>query len=527
MEQNNNLTSSPAYAKVGNKPVVQLWGIGFKDNDCTVAEALDLIDFLQKRGCYVIGGTPTHWRDYGSDTRGPSNAAPNNEDYMPVYLKYDMISPWMAGRIKNVTDANNFYSHYLDDKTKCDQNNIKYMPCIFPGFAWSNWNSGAPNSAPRMAGEFMWAQARNIKKLGVSNMYFGMFDEYDEGTAIMKNATDWSTIPTDKYFQTTSTDGIWCSSDFQLRTAGAAIEMLKGTRPVSTNVPIPYSNGPVYYRNSFESRSQTYFITNSSGVNVYSTGTYNLDPCFYNNAVNTNNNVSTSNISIQQSNPKNGNASVIFSGTVSNATATAKYYYKIADLKIGVKPNMKLSFWKKTIDDLGQYVSVDFITKNNKTLRDNGYLVQSGVSISPTIAHGTVGANYEQFICKFGSGVLLGDTITGLVIGYDHVGTGTFTAYFDDFQIDELPDVTGIAFPEQPNLINVTIPSLSNGKYHLKMPESANYKVQIFSISGKLLLNTNFNSYEGDIDISNYANGVYMLKISTSKKEYTQKLVKM
>ncbi len=527
VEQNNNLTTSPAYAKVGNKPVVQLWGPGFKDNDCTVAEALDLIDFLQKRGCYVIGGTPTHWRDYGSDSRGPSNPAPNNEDYMPVYLKYDMISPWMAGRIRTVADANNFYTHWLDDKTKCDQNNIKYMPCIFPGFGWSNWNSGSPNSAPRSNGEFMWAQARNIKKLGVSSMYFGMFDEYDEGTAIMKNATDWSTIPTDQYFQTSSIDGIWCSSDFQLRTAGAAIEMLKGTRPVTTNVPVPYSNGPVYYRNSFESRSQTYFITNSSGVNVYSTGTYNLDPCFYKNSLLSSSNVLSPNVAIQQSNTKNGLSSVLFTGTVSNSSVVSKYYYKISEVKIAVKPNMKISFWKKTLSDLGRYVSVDISTKNNKTLRDYGYVDQNGTIMHPLSPRGTVSGDYEQFICKFGSGILLGDTITGIVIGYENTGTGTYTAYIDDIQIDELPDITSFNFPYSREMLNIASPSLSNGKYKLKMPENANYTLQVFNVSGKLLLSENFNNSEVDLDISNYGNGVYILNISTDKKKYTQKLVKL
>ena len=521
VEQNNNLTASPAYAKVGNKPVVQLWGPGFKDNDCTVAEALDLIDFLQKRGCFVIGGTPAYWRDYGNDTRGPSNPAPNNEDYMPVYLKYNMISPWMAGRFTNIAGANTFLAHLQADKTKCDQNNIKYMPCIFPGFGWSNWNDGPPNSAPRAAGEFMWAQAKNIKKLGVSSMYFGMFDEYDEGTAIMKNATDWSTIPTDQYFQTTSIDGTWCSSDFQLRTAGAAIEMLKGTRAVTTSVPVPYSNGPVYYRNSFESRSTTYI-----NKAISYTGTFNLDPCFYNNTLMMNSNVTNASTVIQQTNPRNGQSSVAFIGTVTS-TSAAKYYYKIGDLKIAVKPNMKISFWKKTVNDLGQYCSVDFITKNNKTLRDNGYLDQSGASISPATPRGTVGGNYEQFICKFGSGVLLGDTITGIVVGYEHTGVGTFTAYFDDFQIDDLPDITAVNFPENPSILNVASQSLSNGKYHLKMPQSDNYNMQVFDISGKLLVSKNFNNSEDDLDISSYANGIYILSISTNNKRYTQKLVKL
>ena len=138
-----------------------------------------------------------------------------------------------------------------------------------------------------------------------------------------------------------------------------------------------------------------------------------------------------------------------------------------------------------------------------------------------------MGGNYEQFICKFGSGVLLGDTITGIVVGYEHTGVGTFTAYFDDFQIDDLPDITAVNFPENPSILNVASQSLSNGKYHLKMPQSDNYNMQVFDISGKLLVSKNFNNSEDDLDISSYANGIYILSISTNNKRYTQKLVKL
>ena len=93
-----------------------------------------------------------------------------------------------------------------------------------------------------------------------------------------KSATDWSMLPTDAYFVTTSADGLWCSSDFYMRLAGAATELLKRKRALTTSVPITYSMGPVYYRNSFEQRTTSYSYTN----NVASkSGTFPLDPCFY------------------------------------------------------------------------------------------------------------------------------------------------------------------------------------------------------------------------------------------------------
>jgi hypothetical protein len=88
------------------------------------------------------------------------------------------------------------------------------MPHIYPGFAWSNWNHGGKNMYPRANGDYLWAQAVGATKNDVTALYVGMFDEYDEGTVLMKMAEDSSMVPVDRYFQTTSADGKWLSSDF-------------------------------------------------------------------------------------------------------------------------------------------------------------------------------------------------------------------------------------------------------------------------------------------------------------------------
>ena len=525
VEQNNQLTSSPAYAKVGNKPVVQIWGPGFTDNHPgTAAETIALIDFLKSRGCYVIGGTPTYWRTNNRDAKGPTQPLPaNQESFENVYVKYDMISPWMVGRFKDNAGADNQLSTQIADKDYCDSKNIKYLPVIFPGFAWSQWNTGNPNDAPRNAGELMWCQARNIKSLGVNSMYFAMFDEYDEGTAIMKAATDWSMIPTDQYFLTTSADGIWCSSDFQLRVAGASIEMLKGTRPATATVPVPYSNGPVFYRNSFEKRTTTYNYVNSVAQN---SGTFNIDPCFYNPVELSKSNVVSPICEIQPTNARSGLYSVKVSGSISS-NVSATYVYKTAAVKIAVKPNMKLSFWKKTENELGRYLVVDLMTKNGKNLRDNGYRDQNGTSMNPSSAHGTIGAGWEQFSCQFGNGVLLGDTITGIVIAYDHSGAGSFSAYFDDFLVDEGQDTpTGIEPLERIENKFTIYPNPSKGQYKLKMNQTAEYQLNVYDSLGRLLMNRKSNNTLETINLTGYSTGIYILNILSGKNNYTQKLFK-
>ena len=525
VEQNNQLTSSPAYAKVGNKPVVQVWGPGFTDNHPgTAAETIALIDFLKSRGCYVIGGTPTYWRTNNRDAKGPTQPLPaNQESFENVYVKYDMISPWMPGRFKDNAGADNQLITMIADKAYCDARNIKYLPVIFPGFAWSQWNTGSPNDAPRNAGELMWRQARNIKSLGASSMYFAMFDEYDEGTAIMKAATDWSMIPTDQYFLTTSADGIWCSSDFQLRVAGAAIEMLKGTRPATTTVPVPYSNGPVFYRNSFEKRTTAYNYVNGVAQN---TGTFNIDPCFYSPGVVTSSNVVTPACDIQTTNPRSGLYSVKASGSV-NSNVSATYVYKTAVVKIAVKPNLKLSFWKKTENDLGRYLFVDLITKNGGSLRNNGYWDQNGKNILQASGLGTTGAGWEQFSCQFGNGTLSGDTITGIVIAYDHYGSGSYSAYFDDFLVEEGQEIP-TAIPssmQNENKFNV-YPIPSRGLFYLKTNLPGEFRLSVYDTSGNLLLNRKSNNTLEMIDLTCYSAGIYFLSIISDKDNYIQKLVK-
>ena len=525
--EQNDLTKSDAYAKVGNKPVVQLWGTGMAGgkNPGTAAETIALIQFLQSRGCYVIGGTPRAWRTGTRDSKGTAQTSTipgDQENFEPVYQSYDMISPWMVGRIKNNADADAMLTGtMIPDKTYLDARNIDYMPVIFPGFAWSQWNTGDINSAPRNAGEFMWKQARNIKSLGVSSMYFAMFDEYDEGTAIMKNATDWSMLPTDQYFLSSSADGIWCSSDFQLRVAGDSVEMLKGIKPVTTNVPTPYSLGPVYYRNSFEKRTTVYNYIDGVAQN---TGTFNLDPCFYKSAVLANSNIVNPYCDIQTLNVRSGLYSVKVSGDINNNNA-AVYSKLIAEVKIPVTNTMKISFWKKTENDLGRYVFVDLITNTGKKLSTNGYTDQDGNSMSAATAHGTVGAGWEKFTCEFGKGTLLGETIVGIQINYAKTGIGSYTAYFDDFLVENGQALSTITPKFVENVISV-YPNPSHGVYTIKNNQNDSFTTSVYNLSGQMMLTKKSDNANETIDITGYPNGIYLLRINDKNNTYIQKLIK-
>lgn len=56
------LTASGSYLREEGRPVVVLRGLGAVDAPGTVAETMDLIDWLKDRGCYVVARVPAGWR---------------------------------------------------------------------------------------------------------------------------------------------------------------------------------------------------------------------------------------------------------------------------------------------------------------------------------------------------------------------------------------------------------------------------------------------------------------------------------
>ncbi|WP_254406903.1 glycoside hydrolase family 71/99-like protein [Streptomyces sp. GMY02] len=218
------LTSSPAYAREGGKPVVELWGLGVSNRAGTLQQSLELVNWFKSQGAYVIGGVPRGWRT-------DSNAKPG---FGPVYRALNMVSPWNVGSAA----VNN--ELFAADQAQLKANGQDYQPVIYPGFAWSNWKPGsARNQIPRQAGDFMWKQAVGVTRSGANSAFIAMFDEYDEATAIAPAAEDSSMIPTNQYFLTLNADGKAMSSDFYLRLAGAAQKMISRQSPISETVPIP------------------------------------------------------------------------------------------------------------------------------------------------------------------------------------------------------------------------------------------------------------------------------------------------
>ncbi|EAU63689.1 glycoside hydrolase family 71/99-like protein [Stigmatella aurantiaca] len=410
------LPSSSRYATQDGKPVVSIWGLGFTDRPGSAAQASELIDWFRNQGAYVIGGVPTHWRTSSGDSK---------PGFTDVYKKFHMISPWTVGRYSTDADVDHFKNNnLLPDLAYCNTQGQAYQPVMFPGFAWYNWNGGAKNLIPRRAGALLWKQATNIRAAGIPAAYIAMFDEYDEGTAIAKAAEDSSMAPTNQYFLTLSSDGTYLSSDFYLRLAGKVTRLIQGLDAPTPAVPIPPSNGPVWFRTGGEETDAALTWTNtidpsgggSQGVTGYGgTGSAEFGA-----------------VSGEQAH--SGSRALRITGRDTQAGGASFSYFKAYDVHIPVLASTRLSFWTYPQNNLSRHVTVDLVMTDGSTLRDSGATDLNGVSMHPGADRGTVNV-WTQTKSQIGQW-LAGKTIDRILITYDYGPlTGDFRGFIDDIEI--------------------------------------------------------------------------------------------
>jgi hypothetical protein len=229
-----HITNSTRYLCHKGKPVVAIWGFGFNDGNhlASPQQAQTVINWFKSQGVTVMGGVPTYWRTLTNDSY--TNAA-----WTPVYLSFDVISPWAVGRFGDNAGADTYTANItIPDLAECKSNGIDYMPVVFPGFSWHNENGGPLNQIPRNGGSFYWRQVYDDVHAGCNMIYNAMFDEVNEGTAMYKLAPTAAQLPAQGEFLALDCDGITLNSDWYLRLADQAGKMLRGEIPLQTTIPI-------------------------------------------------------------------------------------------------------------------------------------------------------------------------------------------------------------------------------------------------------------------------------------------------
>jgi len=230
---NLELTDSESYLHYNNLPLVALWGYTVR-NDATIDELEELIEFFHNNddpkynASIKLGVNDNFWK---KGTRW-SNAL----------SQVEVISPWSVGRFGNQGGYDNYVKNQLiPGKNWCDQRGILYVPVLFPGFGWYNLRNGnSPmNKIPRDGGNFFWLQAYGAVKNNVESVYFAMLDEVDESTAFFKTAENSSQAPAQENWLNLDADGYDLPSDWYLRCAGQAAEMLRGNFDLTSTLGTP------------------------------------------------------------------------------------------------------------------------------------------------------------------------------------------------------------------------------------------------------------------------------------------------
>jgi len=233
MVDNLGITDSDRYLNHNGKPIVALWGYTVRDA-ATVDQLEEMIDWFthsadEKYQASIKLGLNNRWFD-------------EDQRWLDAFKQVDVISPWMVGRFGNQNEYNNFLNNdIIPGKSWCDDNDVLYVPVLFPGFSWHNLRNGAhpKNHIPRNGGNFFWLQVEGAMSQNMETFYFAMFDEVDESTAFFKTAENASQAPAREYWLNLDADGFTLPSDWYLRAAGKAAETLRGNIPASASLGSP------------------------------------------------------------------------------------------------------------------------------------------------------------------------------------------------------------------------------------------------------------------------------------------------
>ena len=179
------ITVDSAYLRHEGKPLVAIWGIGFRHGrKYSIHECFELVKWLKSNGCSGMVGVPSFWRKDRRD-------AVDDPLLHQIVREADVVSPWTVGRYRTLDGvsrhATNVWRH---DQAWCRREKLDFLPVVFPGFSWHNLKRGKLDQIPRLKGEFLWSQVTAAKRVGCDMIYVAMFDEIDEGTAIFKCTND-------------------------------------------------------------------------------------------------------------------------------------------------------------------------------------------------------------------------------------------------------------------------------------------------------------------------------------------------
>ncbi len=225
------ITESPSYLHHRGRPLVAIWGFSVRD-EFPESDLQILLDFFKGES------TPEKYR--ATVMLGVDHDFHQRSNWLDEMAQADVISPWAVGRFSDDNGHLNFMNtHVLPAQDWCDRNNVDFMPVIWPGFSWYNLKDDVKNKRPRRGGNFFWTQASRVISGNAKSIYIAMFDEVDESTAMYKLAENDTQTPDQAYFLALDADGYDLPSDWYLRCAKLATEIVRGNMNNRTTLGTP------------------------------------------------------------------------------------------------------------------------------------------------------------------------------------------------------------------------------------------------------------------------------------------------
>ena len=230
------VTESPSSLHHKGKAVLAIWGLGFNNHPGTPQQAMELEDFFENNPnpryrVTLMGGVPTEWRTLKKDSL-------SDPGWAGYYCALDVISPWTVDRFRTDAMVDQYKYTLIADMAAAKRCGAEFMPVVSPGFSFHNSSGSLLNAISRRGGNFYWHQTFNAVSAGATMIYNAMFDEVDEGTAMFKIAATPNDQPAGVSLVPLDADGVILPSDWYLRLAGAAGQMLRGEIPLTSKIPI-------------------------------------------------------------------------------------------------------------------------------------------------------------------------------------------------------------------------------------------------------------------------------------------------
>jgi hypothetical protein len=225
---NTGYTSDPRYLHMNGLPVVMLFGFFPNDTNHNLGNPTvgqPLINFFKsgKYAAYVVGSGAWNW------TTG-------NSAFQDMLFTLNAYIPWNVGHTMKASDGNIVSNDttWATDYATFKSHNVKYIPLVNPGTC----AAGPPLTncaAPRRNGYYLWEQFVDASNVGVgdiNSVFVAMYDEVNEGTAIMP-ITNTPPAQTPPFLTSPGDPGNWYE---ELVVSGEGY--LKNSKAVPTSIPI-------------------------------------------------------------------------------------------------------------------------------------------------------------------------------------------------------------------------------------------------------------------------------------------------